>query len=122
MFVSKPDATPILRFLQAEKQKQLKIYSIKKSLVYLLLLPPQYDYYQQKSKKLAVASLFSGIFAAFYSTLDSKPIVMIFASKKTKTAKDVLNRKSLLLALLLLAQLQLLPLHFDFYERKSENG
>ena len=83
---------------------------------------PAIRFYQRKSKKLAVASLFSGILAALYGTLGSKPVIMIFASEKAKTAKDVLNRKSLLLALLLLAQLQLLPSRFDFYERKSENG
>ncbi len=41
--------------------------------------------------------------------------ITIFTSEKAKTAKDVLNRKSLLLVHLLL-----LPSRYDFYERKSE--
>ena len=82
--VSKPAATPALRFLQ------------------------------RKSEKLAVASQSAGIPAALHGTSGSKPAATIFAGKKVETAKDILNRKSLLLA-----HLHLLP-GYDFYERKSE--
>ncbi len=78
------------------------------------LQPPRYNFYKRKSEKLAVASQSVSIPAALYGTSGSKPAATIFAGEKAKTAKYILNRKSLLLAHLLL------PPGYDFYERKSE--
>lgn len=47
--------------------------------------------------------LFTGILITIYGILGSKPAVTILANKKAKTAKNLLNRKSLLLVPLLLA-------------------
>lgn len=53
------------------------------------------------------------LYIDFYCTLDSKITITIFTSKKTNIVKDILIKMSPLL-------IQLLPLYYDFYKRKSE--
>ncbi len=59
----------------SEKAKTAKDVLNRKSLLlaHLLLLPPRYDFYEQKSEKLAVASQSAGTPAALYGTSVSKP-------------------------------------------------
>lgn len=68
-------------------------------MVYLLLFFLYYNFYKRKNKKLTIASQSAGRIAVFYSMLSGFNLAtMIFASKKAKKAKDILNKKSLLLA------------------------
>lgn len=62
-----------------------------------------------KCEKLAIISYFTDILAVFFMVCQASSTT-IFVSKKVEMAKNILNRKFLLLAYLLL-----LP-HFDFYK------
>lgn len=105
----------LLRFLHAKKLKAKDILNKKFSLfIQLQLLLLCYNFYKYKSKKLANVSQSSDIPTAVYGTLSgSNPVAIIFAIEKTKKSKDILNKK-----FLLLAQLQLLLLYYNFDKQK----
>lgn len=91
---------PAATIFVSEKPKIAKDILNKKSLLLAhLLLRFCYNFYNEKSNKLALELQSSSILpATFYGISSSKLTAKIFANKKVKIARDILNGKSLLLA------------------------